>query len=809
LSPTLSLKTFFLVALLALSACDSAEERAEKYYKSGMALLEAGDVDRALVELRNVFKLNGRHNEARLAYARIQRERGALQDSYSQYLLVVEQYPDTLEARVALAEMAIESGNWEEAERHGRAAQTAAPTEASVLAVAAALDYREAVLAKDSAAASAAADAARAALEAKADSLIARRVLIDYLANKDDAQGALEQVDLALVEQPDSLELNMIKLRLLSLDGDQSRLGPQLQEMFTRFPDNEQVRGLLISWYMQEGDTDGAENLLRQLAERAPSEQGPWMTLVAFLQQTRGTDAAQAELDRLIATGGDKAPFYRAARAMMSFAATQDPAAIAEMETILRDAPPSEETRNIKLALAQMLNATDNAVGARARVEEVLAEDAGNVEALKMRAAWLIQDDKPGEAILALRTALDQNPRDPGILTLMGEAHERDGSRELAGERYALAVEVSGNGAQESLRYASYLIADNRLDPAGAVLENALRVAPQDVALLVSLADVRLRQADWDRTAGVITQLRAIGSADATRAANGLEAGLMLRQEKIDETVGFLQGLIDGGDNDTAVVATIVQARVRSGELAAARSYLDEQLARTPADPQLRLLSAGLFVLENNPAEAEAIYAGLITDLPDDEAAVRALYAMLLWQNRPDEATALLDSALERMPSSPVLRVIRAGELEKANDIDGAIAIYEGIYAEDTGNLVIANNLASLIGAHRSDPESLNRAFGIARRLRGLELPAFQDTYGWIEYRRGNYKEALASLEPAAAGLPQDPLVQYHLGMTYVALERPADARLALERALEIAGASSLPQFIEARKTLESLPAAN
>jgi hypothetical protein len=43
--------------------------------------------------------------------------------------------------------------------------------------------------------------------------------------------------------------------------------------------------------------------------------------------------------------------------------------------------------------------------------------------------------------------------------------------------------------------------------------------------------------------------------------------------------------------------------------------------------------------------------------------------------------------------------------------------------------------------------------------------------------------------------------------MTFLALERPADARLALERALEIAGASSLPQFVEARKTLESLPA--
>jgi tetratricopeptide (TPR) repeat protein len=144
--------------------------------------------------------------------------------------------------------------------------------------------------------------------------------------------------------------------------------------------------------------------------------------------------------------------------------------------------------------------------------------------------------------------------------------------------------------------------------------------------------------------------------------------------------------------------------------------------------------------------------------------------------------------------------------MEKANDIDGAIAIYEAIYAEDTGNIVVANNLASLIGAHRMDPASLERAFAIARRLRGINVPAFQDTYGWIEYRRGNYDEALASLEAAAAGLPDDPLVQFHLGMTYAALKRSAEAHATLGKALELAGKSPLPQFDEARRVLADLP---
>jgi len=64
--------------------------------------------------------------------------------------------------------------------------------------------------------------------------------------------------------------------------------------------------------------------------------------------------------------------------------------------------------------------------------------------------------------------------------------------------------------------------------------------------------------------------------------------------------------------------------------------------------------------------------------------------------------------------------------------------------------VVVANNLASLLTAHRTDDASLDRAYRIARRLRGIDVPAFQDTYGWIAHRRGDYAEALDYLRPAA-----------------------------------------------------------
>ena len=122
--------------------------------------------------------------------------------------------------------------------------------------------------------------------------------------------------------------------------------------------------------------------------------------------------------------------------------------------------------------------------------------------------------------------------------------------------------------------------------------------------------------------------------------------------------------------------------------------------------------------------------------------------------------------------------------------------------------IVVANNLASLITTYRDDEESLERAYSLARRLRGSDVAPFQDTYGWIAYRRGDFEEARDHLEPAAVALGDDPIVQYHLGMTYRALGRNADALAQLNRALELIGPDETrPQFESARAEIAEIEA--
>ena len=795
-----------LSATLFLAACESSEERAQKHYESGMSLLEQGDVARAEVEFRNVFKLNPRHKEARLAYARTQSDAGKIRGAFKQYLTLVEFYPENLEGRIELARMAMLNRDWEEGERHGRAAYELAPDNADVLALIAALDFVKARRDSNEPEARKQAEILKDVLETNPEDGIARRIVVEHLVNRQEFDQALVQLNQGIEFEPDSFELLMARLQVQYELGDNEGVEASLKEMVSKFPENIDLQRTLIAWYLERNDLEGAEAFLRELANRPDAEPAAKIVVVQFLTETQGPEAARAELARLVESEEENL-VYRALLASMDFEEGKQDEAIAELEQVLEQNEPSDDRRNSQILLARMLIQTNNPVGARSLVEEILAEDSGHVAALKMQAAWLIDEDKPSEAIVALRTALAGAPNDASIMTLMGQAHEREGARELAGERYALAVDVSGAAPAESLRYASVLMADNRIESAQSVIQEAVNKAPQNIELLRNMAMIYIAQQDWNRATRIVWSLRALETDQATNVANGIEAEVLSRQERTEDTISFLKDMLSEDTGNTGALAALVETQVRDGQLDEATALLEEQLVARPNDPSLRFLRAGLYFLEDDRARAEEEYKKLLEEFPGNDRVLRTYYSLLIAEGRDAEAGELVDKVIAQRPDASSALLLKAERLEKAQDFEGAIAIYEDLYAKNSSSVILANNLASLITTHRTDPESLERGFAIASRLKGTTFPPLQDTYGWIEYRRGNYEEALAYLEPAAAGLPEDPLVQFHLGMTYAALERTQEARETLTRALEIAGDRPLPQFDVARETLEKLPA--
>jgi len=776
--------TLLLFAALALGGCEGKEARAEGHYQRGLDYAAAGDLDRARIEFRNVFRLNPAHGEARLAFARLLRDAGDAEAALEQYLLLVDQDRGSLEGQRELAALALGLQDFATAAAAAGRALEIAPADPEVRALKATLDYRAA--GEDVAARAAALEIARAVLAETPASVPAHMVLIADAMNAGDPAAALARADAALAAVPGDEGLHLVRLAALERLGDTAGVGAEIARMTELFPDNAAVAEAQVQWLMGQGDLAGAEAALRELAARDPAAPEPALTVARFLYETAGPEAARAELDRLVAAAADPLPFQRA-RAGLDFAEGRRDEAIAALRALTTDAEAGDRTRDIQADLAAMLDAAGDAAGRDALIAAVLAGDAGHVGALKLRARAAIAADNPDLAIQDLRRALAAAPRDPEILTIMAIAHEREGSRELAGERLALAVEVSGQAPGESLRYARFLMQDGRLGPAEGVAAAALRRAPDDPELLLTLGQIHVARRDWSRVDQVAGLLRAQGDPAALEMATGLEMASLAGQDRAGESLEMLRGLAGTGEN-AAAMGQLMQAYVAASDFEAAQTWLDGLLAADPASLPGRMMQAGLMAVRGETAEAEALYRALIAEAPALPQPHQALFALLAGQGRVDDAEAALAAGLPATGDDPDLLFLQAGLLESRGDVDGAIAVYERLYARDSANPLLANNLASLLTTHRTDPASLERAFAIARRLRGSDVPHFQDTFGWILHRRGDSAGALPFLETAAAALPDNPLVQLHLGEALHALDRPAEARARFLRVLELAG---------------------
>ena len=105
-------------------------------------------------------------------------------------------------------------------------------------------------------------------------------------------------------------------------------------------------------------------------------------------------------------------------------------------------------------------------------------------------------------------------------------------------------------------------------------------------------------------------------------------------------------------------------------------------------------------------------------------------------------------------------------------------------------------NLASLLVENSSDEASLERAAKLAEVLKSSTVPQYQDTVGWVQYKRGNTADAVKSLEAAASKLPNLAAVRYHLGMSYLAAGRKAEAADQFQAALKLEPDAALKEKI-------------
>ncbi len=794
---------------IALAACKTAEERAEEHFSSAQELIEVGDLDRAIVELRNIFQLAPNHVEARRTMAQVMRETGNNAASYSQYIRLIELSPDDVDGRVSLAELAFKAGDWDEFTRHGKRVVELAPNLPRSQSLDIALHYREAIINKDSGSVEALARKAKELSIVIPESDLLQHVLFDSYLRSDNLDAALSQLDVMIAREPKNSTYYDQRLLLLQRFGDRGLMEEHLRNVIARFPDDADAKETLVKFLMANGDPKGAEAYLRTIGDPAAPDPSFFISLVRFIKEVHGNEAARVELDAAIEISPEP-DSLRVLLAVLDFEDGRRDKAISDLRSVLEREGEDEASIDLineaRISLARMLIVDGDVAGAQQLVEKVLETDADDVDALTMRAERLIDVDDPNGAISDLRRVLDINPNSVQAMGLLADAYIRAGSEDLALDVLAQAVDASNNAPDTTLRYAQMLAATNSLNSAEEVLLSGLRRTPKSAEILSLLGDMYLATSDFNRASMAVRQLRQIGTDAAINAANRLQVQLLLSQQGVEAALAFLEEMTTGANAGLKDKALLLRAQLSTGQSEAALRSAEAIVEEAPNDPQRRFILANTLAATGDWESAQTLMRALVVEDPTRVNVWQQLYRIAQIAEDEDTASGLLDEALAAMPDAPVLLWAKAGELERAGNIDATIAIYEDLYAVNSDSVVFANNLASLLVTYKNDPESIERAWVIARRLRDTDIPAFQDTFGWLAFRRGDPEAALPYLQSAAAGVPQDPIVQYHLAEVYAALDRPQDAIAAYQRVLELAGPEDTrAQIVQAQEAVARL----
>jgi tetratricopeptide (TPR) repeat protein len=759
----------FALAACLLSGCSSSEDKAQSYYEHGKELLAAKDYDRAEVEFRNAVQYNKRLLPAWRDLAQVEElshKWGALVPVLRN---VLELDPNDMATRLKLGRLLLVGGGVDDALHLVNDVKAPDDQNPDLLALKAAVLLKL----KDS---DGAVREAQAALKLDPSNTGALFVLAADDFAKGDLKGALAILKNDAMAKRNDIGVSLFKLQILEKSQDLPESEALLKRLIDLYPKETGFKSELIRLYLFQHRNDDAEQVQRAIVAANPSDVQAHLDLIRLL----GPAAAEQETLALINAGGDVFR-YQLALAQLNVAQGKADDAIALLNKLISSESATDNVQLARVNLSEIYISQKKSDAAAALVADILKADARNISGLKLRAAMRIDGGQLEGAIADLRQALNDQPRATDLMVMLAIAYERNGSIDLADKEFADAVRVSNLNPQVTLNYTAFLQRRGNLSHAEDVLIDLAGRWPQNVGVLSALAQVRLARQEWASAQEVAEVIKRIGTNPVL--GDELLGAALAGRNKNEESIVALQNAYQAQPNATQPMNALVRAYLRAQKPDQAIGFLQSVLKASPSNAEAYVLLGSVQLTMKSPEEAQKSFMAAIAKQPANAVGYRALADYYIAQKNYDEALKVVNVGLKQQPDNFALHLALAGILERSGNYDGAIAEYESLLNKDSGSMVVANNLASLLADHRTDKASLDRAVQLATMLQKSPLPQFKDTLGWIRYREGDYKAALPLLDDAATALP-NPLVHYHLGMAYLSTGQAAKASEQFKLAL-------------------------
>ena len=401
--------------------------------------------------------------------------------------------------------------------------------------------------------------------------------------------------------------------------------------------------------------------------------------------------------------------------------------------------------------------------------EQLLISHPQNLQLLVGKGLLLQQSQQLEGALSQAQAALAVEPNHIPAAILEAKLLHQLKKPDQALQRLVSLLEQFPDNKRLRLQYAR-LLASFDLEKAHQQFAILVEQAPEDADLLFSLALVANERGLTEEAKGHFERLLTLGKRSSS---THYYLGRIAEQEEQPDLAlkHYLQ--VSPGPDFLAALLQSTDILIRQGDPASAHQRLSDLRQRYPSQAER------FFLLESEVLSKHSLY---------------------------DNAEAVLTEALNQLPSSTKLLYARAMINEKRDFIELTEHDLRAILRHEPNNATALNalgyTLADRTTRYQEALELISQALNITP-----DDPAVIDSMGWVQYRLGNYEEALLRLREAMKAFP-DHEIAAHLGEVLWKSGNRREARATWAEGLKLNPDSEIiPAVIERLETEAQSPA--
>lgn len=768
---------FSLLICVLLAACGSPEERAASYLSKAEALFEQEDYVTARIEAMNAAQIEPRNADVRFLLAKIEEREQNFRKAISHLQVAIDADPNHLESRIKLGNYYVLLKAKDLAIEQATVAQEQAPDSAEVRLLQARID----VLNEDMDAALIEVDVALAADPKLIEAIILKAGI--KMANGDtDAAMQIVQDGTAAADDSGAKQLRQFRILLLRSAERYDDIETELKSLAADYPDEESFPLALAQFYVTQKRTDEAEEIYIQYVEKDPQDVKRRIEFVRFVGALHGAEAAENTLQGYVTDLPDATELQLALGQLYESLKNQEDA-LATYEKIAGAEPKSSVGLAARNRIALIRLQQQKPQEAKAVITAILNDEQANTDALMTRAAFSFAEKKFDDAVSDLRTVLRAQPDSERALLLLARSHSAGDSPELAQDAYRRLIELNPAHPAASTELAELLARGGDVQRAEEVLRKQLTAVPEDRLAASNLIQALLLQGDIE---GAETQARSMLDFEDDTGLAEFQLGRVLQAKKSSqEAIDAYKAALEKSPQAPEPLQGLITILVNEGRSPEAVTYLRAHLGKYPTQVPPRQLLGAVYSQLQETALAIEQFEEIISLQPDNSRAYSSLAAM--YPDDTDKRIAVYKRGVAANPKDVVSNLLLAGEYERTEQFENAIAVYEKILDNDATTLLAANNLAALLLDFRSDAESYARALELAKAFEQSTEAAILDTLGWAYYRTEDYTNSVRLLEAAVAANDKIGQLHYHLGMALLKVDRRQRGKDELEKSLSLA----------------------